>query len=1361
MKTEDGNEGLHPWIEPELEARLTALVLGEASDFERDELERLVADRPELGLYRKRLEAMHRMLREVATGESTEEQGEWKLGAERRTAVLARLRGEANAEEKVVVMPRSKRRLPWGMVIRIAACVAVIALLLGLMFPATTGALRRAERPNDGGNAFAYFDSGETSASQHWYFREESRNSSAPQPAPTGGAVVTDPGPDRFVGAISGAGAIAADEFGNNSTLRREPVPTETPATPQLALREEKQEELTDLAIRTPVTATGTTAPVAEPLAVNRSGQTSVANGTVALGSGSLTINGGTEGHTVAGRRVEGESGRFGLEGANTYTGGAAITSGGVLAITSPEPAAAPPASAAPADVSKGYALADTMTRGTTATTDGDGDGLERLGLADSRAGEKAKTQLGQELVEEERMRSLEPLSETTGTLAGVDVPVGVVRDLAAKEVAELAQVDALKAMPESDEKPVMAREKFKLDVSKSDLTVGETPRKAGQADDFGTVTVGQTGAAAAPAPASPAKPMPVAAATASGPAEASEPMVEQPLAKVGAGTLALDSGVTEFNGFVNVEGKKEAASNLPASGGGNLNYTGDTQVNADVDAKGNVAMNAWADTAGVTVDRKNVDAYDFVTPVETDRLSPADKEVAKEAGDAPLRGVVVEKSMEESLVRGGDLADADRTRDQVIRRELPATVSGTTSPAGTVNFGVGVSSIENLPGFFEVTDTSSSMDPETAERLKNMRYVEDGVSQIEKREEFQKTGDANVALPVLQSDKKTFRFSVRAGVERNAEIPLSEIRFMGRTLDLGSEGRAGGVEKSVADIMALTPQVGTAVDPEHLLRQVAPRIVGGRSVPANPNQDALASADGSGLRGFDYRDIAAKESGEDTAVMLDYAAPLDESKLTSEGRFQFTMGASFGDDVVPTAEKPITPQALRQPTPAALDETSPSAELFSTFSLHVSDVSFQLAKSSLASGKWPEAEKIRIEEFVNAFDYGDPVPSMGERVSCRIDQGAHPFLQQRNLVRIALRTAEAGRSSGTPLRLTLLLDSSGSMERPDRRATLTRAVATLVCLLGENDRITLVSFARQPRLVADAVAGNEAMKLAETVASLPSEGGTNLEAALELAFEKAREHQEANAQNRIVLLTDGAANLGDAKAESLGQRVEMMREAGIAFDAAGFGAEGLNDEILEALTRKGDGRYYLLDRPEDAGEAFAEQIAGALRPAAKNVKVQVEFNPNRVKSYKLLGFEKHRLATEDFRNDAVDAAEMAAAEAGVAVYQVEPIPGGEGDLGSVSVRFRDLDSGEMIERRWALPHLASAPAADQGGGATHLAIVASQFAAKLAGGPLGDVVDLGELARLAATLPDSPRVDELRTMIEQARGLEGPSTSF
>jgi Mg-chelatase subunit ChlD len=573
-------------------------------------------------------------------------------------------------------------------------------------------------------------------------------------------------------------------------------------------------------------------------------------------------------------------------------------------------------------------------------------------------------------------------------------------------------------------------------------------------------------------------------------------------------------------------------------------------------------------------------------------------------------------------------------------------------------------------------------------------------------------------------------------------------------------EGNANSLLAGSADTSTTTPSDGLVTS----VYQVPPTFLAA-TVNGSPVDDPFAdpfaspsanSASGPGARPTAKRILESAGISFPEGTSAIYNAETSQL-IVRNTKDQSELVEAYIEGIAASIEIP----KAKTDTPAALGETSPEAEPFSTFSLHVSDVSFQLAKAALASGQWPEAEKIRIEEFVNAFDYGDPVPSMGERVAARIDQAAHPFLQQRQLVRIALRTAEAGRSAATPLRLTLLLDTSGSMERPDRRETVRRAVTTLTGLLGEHDRVTLVSFARQPRLVADAVPGHEAAKLAETVAALPSEGGTNLEAALQLAFEKAREHREANAQNRIVLLTDGAANLGDAKPESLGQRVEMMRDAGIAFDAAGIGAEGLNDEILEALTRKGDGRYYLLDRPEDAEEGFAKQIAGAFRPAAKNVKVQVEFDPGRVKSYKLLGFEKHRLATEDFRNDAVDAAELAAAEAGVAVYQVEPDPAGSGDLGSISVRFRDLESDEMVERRWTLPHLASAPAPEQGSEAIRLATVASQFAAKLAGGPLGDVVDLGELARLAAGLPESARVRELREMIEQARGLEGLSVSF
>ncbi len=445
---------------------------------------------------------------------------------------------------------------------------------------------------------------------------------------------------------------------------------------------------------------------------------------------------------------------------------------------------------------------------------------------------------------------------------------------------------------------------------------------------------------------------------------------------------------------------------------------------------------------------------------------------------------------------------------------------------------------------------------------------------------------------------------------------------------------------------------------------------------------------------------------------------------------------------------------------PAGLDEKNAEEDAFSTFSLHVSDVSFKLAQAALAHGEWPEAAKVRVEEFVNAFDYGDPMPSQSEKVACRVEQSIHPFLQQRNLLRVSMRTAAAGRSSNTPLRLTLLLDNSGSMERADRRQTVRRAFALLAQQLKPIDQVTLISFARQPRLLADKVSGAQSSQLVSLIEDLPSEGGTNIEAALRLAFEKAREQQVEGAQNRVILLTDGAVNLGDANPASLSRMITTMRDAGIAFDAAGISADGLNDEVLEALSRQGDGRYYLLDSPESADDGFARQIAGSLRPSAKNVKVQIEFNPQRVGRYKLLGYEKHRLKKEDFRNDTVDAAEMAAAETGVAVYQFEAKPDGEGDVGSVSVRFRDLDTGQMVESRWPIPYDADAPRPDQAAPSLRIATSAALLAAKLRGEPLGETVDLQTLSRLVAGLPqryrNAHRIQQLQLMIQQARQVSG-----
>jgi secreted protein with Ig-like and vWFA domain len=436
------------------------------------------------------------------------------------------------------------------------------------------------------------------------------------------------------------------------------------------------------------------------------------------------------------------------------------------------------------------------------------------------------------------------------------------------------------------------------------------------------------------------------------------------------------------------------------------------------------------------------------------------------------------------------------------------------------------------------------------------------------------------------------------------------------------------------------------------------------------------------------------------------------------------------------------------------MEEIPASEDPYSTFSLNISDASFQVAQAALAKGEQPDPAGIKVEQFYNAVDYGDPAPSAGEPVAVSIEQAAHPVIPGRNLVRIALKTAAAGRSASQPLRLTLLVDQSGSMVRADRRAAMDKALAGLSELLTANDLVTVIGFSRTPRLLADGMTGDNAEKLAALVNQAASEGGTNLEEAIKLGEQMADRRKLAGAQNRIVLLTDGAANLGNADPERLALKVEQLRQKGIAFDIAGIAADGLNDELLGELSRKGNGRYYVVGKGAD--NDFAKQLAGAFRPAAENVKVQVRFNPERVARYRLIGFEKDRLKTEDFRNDRVDAAELAAEEAGVAIYQVEPMPEGSGELGEVSVRFRDTASGGMVERTWTIPHEPGVPAIDRATPSMQLAVLAMFAGEKLRGGPLAEAIDFQQLAVSQANVKQSygsnARVAEVLRMVEMLK---------
>ncbi len=477
---------------------------------------------------------------------------------------------------------------------------------------------------------------------------------------------------------------------------------------------------------------------------------------------------------------------------------------------------------------------------------------------------------------------------------------------------------------------------------------------------------------------------------------------------------------------------------------------------------------------------------------------------------------------------------------------------------------------------------------------------------------------------------------------------------------------------------------------------------------------------------------------------------PAELAKL--ESLHQQIAPKDSGDDS--SAPKPALPAPEPQP------EIPTSANAFSTFSLNVSDVAFKLAAASLEKGQMPELATVRSEEFVNAFDYRDPEPTAGAPLAFASELARYPFAQNRDLLRLSVKTAATGREPGRPLNLVLLLDNSGSMERADRVRILHEALRVLSAQLQPQDKLSIITFARTPRLWADGVAGDKAGETTARVSEITPQGGTNLSAALDLGYDTALRHYQPGSINRVVLLTDGAANLGDVNPDALKQKVEANRQKGVALDCFGVGWEGYDDSVLEALSRHGDGRYGFINSPEEAATEFAAQLAGALRVAASDVKVQVEWNPRRVTAYRQIGYAKHQLTKEQFRDNTVDAAEIGAAESGNALYVVEVNPSGEGELATVRVRFKVPGTSDYKEHEWTVPYTPNVPSLDQASPALRLAGTASAFSEWLVSSPFATEVTpdllLGLLNGVPAVYGSDPRPQKLEWMIRTAKNVSG-----
>ena len=475
----------------------------------------------------------------------------------------------------------------------------------------------------------------------------------------------------------------------------------------------------------------------------------------------------------------------------------------------------------------------------------------------------------------------------------------------------------------------------------------------------------------------------------------------------------------------------------------------------------------------------------------------------------------------------------------------------------------------------------------------------------------------------------------------------------------------------------------------------------------------------------------------------------------------EFSLKPGVNFEAIVAGDMVDQPVALvRKPASIPQPEILTRDNNFSTFSLNVSDVSFQLAAASLERGQMPDATSIRSEEFINAFDYRDPEAAAGQPLAFASERARYPFAQNRDLLRFSIKTAVAGRAGGRALNLVLLLDTSGSMERADRVAIIREALRVLATQLRPADTVSIVTFARTARLWADGVGGDSAGAIFDRVGGITPEGGTNLEEAMRLAYATARRHYLANGMNRVVLLTDGAANLGNVSAAALKEKVEAQRRQGIALDCFGIGFEDYNDDLLEQLSSHGDGRYAFLNAPADAAQEFAAKLAGALQVAAQDVKVQVEFNPQRVISYRQIGYAKHQLTKEQFRDNTVDAAEIAAQEAGNALYTVETKADGVGPIATVRVRYKVPGTSDYRERSWNVEYTGNAPALERSSAAMRLAATVSAFSEWLAASPFAQEVAPDELLKTLSGVPEiygaDARPKKLEWMIRQAKSVTG-----
>lgn len=503
-----------------------------------------------------------------------------------------------------------------------------------------------------------------------------------------------------------------------------------------------------------------------------------------------------------------------------------------------------------------------------------------------------------------------------------------------------------------------------------------------------------------------------------------------------------------------------------------------------------------------------------------------------------------------------------------------------------------------------------------------------------------------------------------------------------------------------------------------------------------------------------DFSDDGGDDGGEsaEEEAMEESSAPATEgdADTVDEGLFA---GRQATDAVEPEVVEP--PRDNRFADYGIRDFVDADDDPLSTFALDVDTGSYSVGRNFLNNGSMPPPESVRVEEYVNVFDYGYEDPR-GDALGLTVDGGPSPFDEDNYLVRIGVQSQRLDDDERPEASLTFVIDTSGSMAQDDRLDLVKEALEELVQELEDEDTIAIVEFDDNPSVVLEPTEVEDDDEIFDALDDLEPGGSTNVEAGLELGYDLARETFDDDRVNRVILLSDGVANVGLTDPDGLAEMIRRDADRGIQLLTIGVGLGNFNDVLLEQLADQGDGFYAYVDTDEEAERLFEDNLTATLVTLAIDAKIQVEFDEDVVEEYRLIGFENRGVLDSDFRDDDVDAGEIGAGHQVTAIYEIELERGVDLDdrdeIGEVRLRWEEPGTGDITEIEEDIDLDVIEPEWTRTSDSFQLAVVVATFAEVLRDSPFADDIDLDDLEDEAENIADRLDLREVEELADLVR---------